>query len=65
VTAVDAPLARGDGWALSIACTRDLRAEISRAVVQAGLDLLKLDYATSELEDTFLRLVQAPRAEAA
>ena len=64
VTAVDAPIARGDGWALSIACTRDLRAEISRSVVQAGLDLLKLDYATSELEDTFLRLVQAPKAEA-
>ena len=61
VTAVDLPLARGDGWTVSVACTRDLRAEISRAVVQAGLDLLKLDYATSELEDTFLRLVQAPR----
>ncbi len=64
VTSVDTPIARGDGWALSIACTRDLRAEISRSVVQAGLDLLKLDYATSELEDTFLRLVQAPKAEA-
>jgi len=65
VTAVDSPLARGDGWAISVACTRDLRAEISRSVVQAGLDLLKLDYATSELEDTFLRLVQAPRTQEA
>ena len=27
-------------------------------VVQAGLDLLKLDYARSELENTFLRLVE-------
>ena len=58
VTMIDTPVARGDGWAVSVACGRDLRAEISRSVVQAGLDLLKLDYATSELEDTFLRLVQ-------
>ena len=65
VTKVDEPLARGDGWAISVACTRDLRADISRSVIQAGLDLLRLDYATSELEDTFLRLVQAPRSAAA
>lgn len=64
VAAVEPPTARGDGWAVSVACTRDLRAEISRAVVGAGLDLLKLDYATTELEDTFLRLVKAPRPEA-
>ena len=64
VTSVDEPIARGDGWTLSVNCTRDLRAEISRSVVQAGLELLRLDYATSELEDTFLRLVQAPKVEA-
>jgi len=64
VTAVGDPQARGDGWAVSLESARDLRADISRAVVQAGLDLLKLDYARSELENTFLRLVQAPIAEA-
>ena len=45
----------------------DLRFEDTpvREVVHAILgDLLKLDYATTELEDTFLRLVKAPRAEA-
>jgi ABC-2 type transport system ATP-binding protein len=68
VTQVSEPQARGDGWAVSIACTRDLRGEISRAVVQAGLDLLKLDYERSELENTFLTLVgggaSAPAAAA-
>ncbi len=66
VTQVGEPLSRGDGWAVSLTSTKDLRAEISRAVVQAGLDLLKLDYARSELENTFLRLVDtgAERAEA-
>lgn len=57
VTEVGEPQSRGDGWAVSLTSTKDLRADISRAVVQAGLDLLKLDYARSELENTFLRLV--------
>jgi ABC-2 type transport system ATP-binding protein len=66
ITEVSEPQSRGDGWAVSLTSTKDLRAEISRAVVQAGLDLLKLDYARSELENTFLRLVDtdAVRAEA-
>jgi ABC-2 type transport system ATP-binding protein len=57
VTDVGDPQSRGDGWAVSLTSAKDLRADISRAVVQAGLDLLKLDYARSELENTFLRLV--------
>jgi len=57
ITEVGEPQSRGDGWAVSLSSAKDLRAEISRAVVQAGLDLLKLDYARSELENTFLRLV--------
>jgi ABC-2 type transport system ATP-binding protein len=57
VTEVGDPQSRGDGWAVSLTSAKDLRADISRAVVQAGLDLLKLDYARSELENTFLRLV--------
>jgi ABC-2 type transport system ATP-binding protein len=57
ITDVGEPQSRGDGWAVSLTSAKDLRAEISRAVVQAGLDLLKLDYARSELENTFLRLV--------
>jgi hypothetical protein len=36
---------------------KDCRADVSRAVVAAKLDLLKLDYARSELENTFIRLV--------
>lgn len=41
-----------------IACSRDVRAEVSRAVVSEGHDLLKLDHGHSELERTFLKLVQ-------
>lgn len=41
-----------------IRCSRDVRAEVSRAIVQAGHDLLKLDHSYSELELTFLELVQ-------
>lgn len=41
-----------------IACSRDVRAEVSRALIEAGHDLLKLDHAHTELERTFLKLVQ-------
>jgi hypothetical protein len=65
VTEISEPQSRGDGWAVSLTSTKDLRADVSRAVVQAGLDLLKLDYARSELENTFLRLVDTgAKAEA-
>jgi hypothetical protein len=39
-------------------CARDVRADVCRAVVAAGYDLLKLDHSHSELERIFLELVQ-------
>ncbi|HET9627385.1 MAG TPA: ABC transporter ATP-binding protein [Kofleriaceae bacterium] len=48
---------QGGGLVFPLATTKDCRAEVSRAVVHAKLDLLKLDYARSELENTFIRLV--------
>jgi ABC-2 type transport system ATP-binding protein len=57
VKAVAAPYEQGGGLAFALETTKDCRAEVSRAVVAAKLDLLKLDYARSELENTFIRLV--------
>jgi ABC-2 type transport system ATP-binding protein len=57
VKAVAAPYELGGGLAFALETTKDCRAEVSRAVVSAKLDLLKLDYARSELENTFIRLV--------
>jgi ABC-2 type transport system ATP-binding protein len=48
---------QGGGLQFWLETTKDCRAEVSRAVVNAKLDLLKLDYARSELENTFIRLV--------
>jgi ABC-2 type transport system ATP-binding protein len=41
----------------SLTTSRDCRADVSRAIVAAKLDLLKLDYTRSELENTFIRMV--------
>ncbi|HEY1816190.1 MAG TPA: ABC transporter ATP-binding protein [Kofleriaceae bacterium] len=49
---------QGGGWSFALSTQTDCRAAVSRAVVDAKLDLLKLDYARSELENTFIRLVQ-------
>ena len=57
VTGVADPYEQGGGLSFALSTTKDCRAEVSRAVVQAKLDLLKLDYARSELENTFIRLV--------
>jgi ABC-2 type transport system ATP-binding protein len=57
VKAVADPYEQGGGLAFALETTKDCRAEVSRAVVTAKLDLLKLDYARSELENTFIRLV--------
>jgi ABC-2 type transport system ATP-binding protein len=57
VKAVADPYDQGGGMAFALETARDCRAEVSRAVVAAKLDLLKLDYARSELENTFIRLV--------
>jgi ABC-2 type transport system ATP-binding protein len=57
VKAVADPYEQGGGLAFALETIKDCRAEVSRAVVTAKLDLLKLDYARSELENTFIRLV--------
>jgi ABC-2 type transport system ATP-binding protein len=57
VSKVLEPYEQGGGWTFPLATQKDCRADVSRAVVDAKLDLLKLDYARSELENTFIRLV--------
>ena len=57
VTAVAEPFEQGGGLVFALSCNSDVRAEVSRTVVNAGWDLVKLDYARSELENTFIRLV--------
>lgn len=57
VTKVAEPYEQGDGLTFALSTTKDCRANVSRAIVEAKLDLLKLDYARSELENTFIRLV--------
>lgn len=57
VTKVAEPYEQGGGLLFALSTSKDIRAEVSRAVVEAKLDLLKLDYARSELENTFIRLV--------
>jgi len=57
VKSVADPYDHGGGLAFALETTKDCRAEVGRAVVTAKLDLLKLDYARSELENIFIRLV--------
>jgi ABC-2 type transport system ATP-binding protein len=57
VKSVADPFEQGGGLVFALSTTKDCRAEVSRAVVAARLDLLKLDYSRSELENTFIRLV--------
>jgi len=57
VKAVAEPYEQGGALVFALSTSRDCRADVSRAVVQAKLDLLKLDYSRSELENTFIRLV--------
>src|SRR4051812_10161836 len=57
VKTVAEPFEQGGGLSFALSTTKDCRAEVSRAVVTAKLDLLKLDYSRSELESTFIRLV--------
>ncbi|HWU90582.1 MAG TPA: ABC transporter ATP-binding protein [Kofleriaceae bacterium] len=52
------PSEQGGGLSFVIATAKDCRADVSRAVVGAQLDLIKLDYSRGELESTFLRLVE-------
>jgi ABC-2 type transport system ATP-binding protein len=62
VTKVSDPYEQGGGLSFALSTQKDCRADVSRAVVEAKLDLLKLDYARSELENTFIRLVGGPDA---
>ena len=48
---------QGGGLMFTVSTTKDCRADVSRAVVAAKLDLIKLDYSRSALENTFLNLV--------
>ena len=57
VSKVADPYEQGGGWTFALSTTEDCRADVSRAVVDAKLDLIKLDYSRSELENTFIRLV--------
>lgn len=57
VTKVAEPYEAGGGQLFALSTNKDCRAEVSRAVVEAKMDLLKLDYSRSELENTFIRLV--------
>jgi len=57
VAAVAEPYEQGGGLLYTLSTSKDVRAEVSRAVVGAGWDLIKLDYSRSELENTFIRLV--------
>ena len=57
VSKVAEPYEQGGGLLFSLSTNKDCRADVSRAVVDAKLDLIKLDYARSELENTFIRLV--------
>jgi ABC-2 type transport system ATP-binding protein len=57
VSKVAEPYEQGGGLTFSLSTQKDCRADVSRAVVEAKLDLLKLDYSRSELENTFIRLV--------
>lgn len=57
VTKVGDPYEQYGGFTYALTTNKDIRADVSRAIVEAKLDLLKLDYSRSELENTFIRLV--------
>lgn len=57
VTKVDVLFEQGGSLAFTVVTSKDCRADVSRAVVGAKLDLIKLDHSRSELESTFMRLV--------
>jgi len=57
VTKVGEPFVQGRDFTYALTTSKDIRADVSRAIVEAKLDLLKLDYTRSELENTFIRLV--------
>ena len=60
VTEVGVPYEQAGAFTFALSTARDCRADVSRAVVAGKLDLLKLDYTRSELENTFIRMVGVP-----
>jgi ABC-2 type transport system ATP-binding protein len=58
VTAVKHRERHAGGEVFELSSSEDVRARVSRAVVEAGWDLLELAHSTSELESVFLKLVQ-------
>jgi len=57
VSSVSETFQTPDGMTFSLTTSMDCRAEVSRAVIDAKLDLLQLEFSRSELEGTFIRLV--------
>ena len=57
VTAVGDAREHNSVLSFAVTCDREARAQIARAVVEAGWDLLSLGSLTSELEQTFVSLV--------
>ncbi len=57
VSSVADLFATADGLTFSLTTAKDCRAEVSRAIIDAKLDLLQLEFSRSELESTFIRLV--------
>jgi hypothetical protein len=54
---------RDDGvFAFTVTASADCRAEVCRALVMAGYDVLQLERAERELERVFLELVGGERA---
>lgn len=57
VSAVAEPIEQAGALTFTLSCNRDIRAAVSRAIVNGGWDLVRLDYVHGELENTFIRLV--------
>jgi ABC-2 type transport system ATP-binding protein len=47
----------GDDGAVVVEATRDVRPQLARSVIDAGLDLLEIARLTATLEDVFLNLI--------
>ena len=61
VKKVGEPFDNAGGVSFGLATSKDIRGDLSRAVVEAKLDLLGLE-AARKLENTFIRLVGGPDA---
>jgi len=62
VTRVDVVRSDGVETSLRVLAKDDIRAELARTLVLAGLDLLRFDRGKARLESIFIHLAQQPRA---